>query len=41
MAEFVYEDLLPIGEDTTEDRLLTTEGVSTGEGPDGTTFLRV
>ena len=41
MAEFVYEDLLPIGEDTTEYRLLTTEGVSTVEGPDGTTFLRV
>ena len=41
MADFLYEDLLPVGEDTTEYRLLTTEGVSTVEGPDGTTFLRV
>jgi fumarate hydratase class I len=41
MPEFVYEDLLPVGADTTEYRLLTTEGVSTVEGPDGTTFLRV
>ena len=41
MPEFVYEDLLPVGEDTTEYRLLTTEGVSTVEGPDGTQFLKV
>lgn len=41
MADFVYEDLLPIGEDATPYRLLTTEGVSTVEGPDGTTFLKV
>ena len=41
MPEFVYEDLLPVGADTTEYRLLTTEGVSTVEGPDGTRFLRV
>ena len=41
MADFLYEDLLPVGEDTTEYRLLTTEGVSTVEGPDGMTFLRV
>ncbi|SDE58594.1 fumarate hydratase [Rhodococcus tukisamuensis] len=41
MADFLYEDLLPIGEDTTEYRLLTTEGVSTVEGPDGRTFLQV
>ncbi len=41
MTEFRYEDLLPIGEDTTTYRLLTTEGVSTVEGPDGRTFLSV
>ncbi|MFV9427415.1 fumarate hydratase [Rhodococcus aetherivorans] len=41
MADFLYEDLLPIGEDPTEYRLLTTEGVSTVEGPDGRTFLKV
>ena len=41
MADFLYEDLLPIGEDPTEYRLLTTEGVSTVEGPDGRTFLSV
>ncbi|KRE54904.1 fumarate hydratase [Phycicoccus sp. Soil748] len=36
-----YEDLLPIGPDQTEYRLLTTEGVSTVEGPGGRTFLQV
>ena len=41
MAEFDYEDLLPIGPDQTEYRLLTTEGVSTFEGPGGRTFLQV
>ncbi|MFC9786309.1 fumarate hydratase [Rhodococcus sp. NPDC127528] len=41
MADFLYEDLLPIGDDPTEYRLLTTEGVSTVEGPDGRTFLQV
>lgn len=41
MAEFEYEDLLPIGPDQTEYRLLTTEGVSTVEGPGGRTFLQV
>ncbi|WP_305094334.1 fumarate hydratase [Prescottella sp. R16] len=41
MPEFLYEDLLPIGEDPTEYRLLTSEGVSTVEGPDGRTFLKV
>ena len=41
MAEFRYEDMLPIGEDTTPYRLLTTEGVGTVEGPDGRTFLTV
>ncbi|QWW20739.1 fumarate hydratase [Schaalia sp. 19OD2882] len=33
--------MLPHGEDTTEYRLITTEGVSTVEGPDGTTYLKV
>ncbi|MFZ2526915.1 MAG: fumarate hydratase [Rhodococcus sp. (in: high G+C Gram-positive bacteria)] len=41
MADFVYEDLLPIGEDPTEYRLLTNDGVSTVDGPDGRTFLKV
>jgi fumarate hydratase class I len=40
-ADFTYVDLLPIGEDQTEYRLLTTEGVSTVEGPGGRTFLQV
>ena len=37
---FAYSDLLPVGPDTTEYRLLTTEGVSTTE-LDGETILRV
>ena len=41
MAEFRYEDLLPIGEDHTPYRLLTTDGVETVAGPDGRTFLKV
>ncbi|GAB96084.1 fumarate hydratase class I [Kineosphaera limosa] len=41
MAEFAYEDLLPLGQDETPYRLLTSEGVSTVQGPDGMTFLRV
>jgi fumarate hydratase, class I len=41
MTEFRYEDLLPIGEDSTEYRLLTTEGVETVEGPGGRRFLQV
>ena len=41
MTEFRYEDLLPIGEDNTTYRLLTTEGVETVNGPDGRTFLSV
>ena len=40
MTEFAYSDMLPVGPDTTEYRLLTTEGVSTFEA-DGHTFLRV
>ncbi|KQX69417.1 fumarate hydratase [Angustibacter sp. Root456] len=39
--EFVYEDLLPIGTDTTQYRLLTSEGVSEVEGPGGRRFLQV
>ncbi len=41
MAEFRYTDLLPITDDDTPYRLLTTEGVSTVSGPDGQTFLSV
>ncbi|HEV7195038.1 MAG TPA: fumarate hydratase [Pedococcus sp.] len=41
MTDFDYEDLLPIGPDTTEYRLLSAEGVSTLEGPDGRGFLQV
>ncbi len=40
MADFVYQDLLPLGPDTTSYRLLTTEGVETVETEVGT-FLRV
>lgn len=41
MAEFLYEDMLPVGADDTEYRLLTTEGVEVIEGPEGRTFLKV
>ena len=41
MAEFRYEDMLPIGKDETPYRLLTTEGVEVVEGPGGRTFLQV
>ncbi len=40
MTEFAYSDLLPVGPDTTEYRLLTTDGVSTID-IDGTTLLKV
>ncbi|MCQ3807022.1 MAG: fumarate hydratase [Acidimicrobiaceae bacterium] len=40
MAEFAYSDLLPLGADTTEYRLISAEGISTFEA-DGRTFLRV
>ena len=40
MPEFIYEDLLPIGPDTTEYRLISTDGVSTFEA-DGRRFLKV
>ena len=38
--EFKYEDLLPIGEDSTEYRLLSKEGISTFSA-DGREFLKV
>ncbi|MFD8459192.1 fumarate hydratase [Streptomyces antimycoticus] len=37
---FAYSDLLPLGEDTTPYRLVTSDGVSTFEA-DGRTFLKV
>ena len=40
MPDFAYSDLLPLGKDETEYRLLTTEGVSTVEAA-GRTFLQV
>jgi fumarate hydratase class I len=41
VADFAYEDLLPIGADETPYRLLTTEGVRAVDGPGGRTFLEV
>jgi len=41
MAEFLYEDLLPIGPDQTPYRLLTKDGVAVVAGPDGREFLQV
>ena len=41
MPEFAYEDLLPLGEDPTPYRKLSDSGVTTLEGPDGRTFLKV
>ena len=40
MADFVHQDLLPLGPDTTDYRLLTTDGVETVETSVGE-FLRV
>ena len=40
MTEFQYQDMLPLGPDDTQYRLLTTDGVSTFEA-DGRRFLRV
>jgi fumarate hydratase class I len=39
--DFTFSTLLPIGPDTTEYRLLTTEGVGTVAGPGGRSFLTV
>ncbi len=41
MAEFVYEDLLPVGADETPYRLLTRKGVEVLDGPGGRRFLQV
>ncbi|MFC7489699.1 MULTISPECIES: fumarate hydratase [unclassified Knoellia] len=41
MAEFAYEDLLPVGRDDTAYRLLTTDGVEVLDGPGGRQFLQV
>ena len=41
MADFAYEDLLPVGTDDTAYRLLTTEGVEVVDGPGGRRFLEV
>ncbi len=38
---FDYTDLLPVGDDGTEYRLLTAEGVRAVDGPGGRTFLEV
>ncbi|MBU6353281.1 MAG: fumarate hydratase [Actinomycetales bacterium] len=40
MPEFIYEDLLPIGPDTTKYRLVSKDGVSTFSA-EGRTFLKV
>ncbi len=41
MPDFTYSPLLPLGEDKTEYRLLTTEGVDVVDGPGGRRFLTV
>jgi fumarate hydratase class I len=40
VTEFFYQDMLPLGEDTTDYRLVTTEGVSTVT-LDGKEFLKI
>jgi fumarate hydratase class I len=40
-AEFRYAPLLPLGEDLTEFRLLTTDGLDVVDGPGGRRFLTV
>ena len=39
--DFTFSSLLPIGPDSTEYRLLTTDGIDTVAGPGGRTFLTV
>ncbi|GAA1797234.1 fumarate hydratase [Luedemannella flava] len=41
MPEFDFSPLLPLGPDTTEYRLLTTDGIDTVDGPGGRRFLTV
>jgi fumarate hydratase class I len=41
VPEFAYTPLLPVGEDKTEYRLLTTDGVGVVDGPGGRRFLTV
>jgi len=41
MPEFAYSPLLPTGPDTTDYRLLTTDGVGVVDGPGGRRFLTV
>jgi fumarate hydratase class I len=41
MPDFVFSPLLPTGPDTTDYRLLTTDGIDTVAGPGGRTFLTV
>ncbi|NJC73853.1 fumarate hydratase [Planosporangium thailandense] len=41
MPEFAYAPLLPLGPDTTEYRLVTTDGVNLVDGPGGRRFLEV
>ena len=41
MPDFAYAPLLPTGPDTTEYRLLTTDGVDVVDGPGGRRFLTV
>ncbi|GAA3703894.1 fumarate hydratase [Zhihengliuella alba] len=41
MTDFQYEDLLPIGADETEYRLISTEGVRSVEGPGGRRYLEI
>ncbi|GAA2519371.1 fumarate hydratase [Pilimelia columellifera] len=40
-GEFAYAPLLPLGDDTTEYRLITDEGLDVVEGPGGRRFLTV
>jgi fumarate hydratase class I len=41
MPDFAYAPLLPLGEDKTEYRLLTTDGIDVVDGPGGRRFLTV
>ncbi|HEU0240510.1 MAG TPA: fumarate hydratase [Micromonosporaceae bacterium] len=41
MPDFAYSSLLPLGPDTTEYRLLSTEGIDVVDGPGGRRFLTV